>query len=95
MSTTGIYSNGFSRAFSDLLVRTGVSCYDISQYSHLDQGYLSRLRNGHKSNPSPETIMRIGLALAHLGKDVRLTDVEKLFRAEGRTLFLKQSGRFL
>jgi transcriptional regulator with XRE-family HTH domain len=83
----GLYSNDFSKAFSKLLEKTDVSCYSISRYTNLDEGYLSRLRNGEKGNPSPETVVRICLALAHFNNKLELHDFENLFRAVGRSLF--------
>jgi len=81
-----IYVNRFCNTLDELLEETGVSCYQISQYSGLDGGYLSRLRSGQKKNPSPETIMKISLALVHYSDKVKLFDVEALFKATGRTL---------
>lgn len=83
----GIYSDEFSKVFSTLLEKTGVSCYQISQYSHLDQAYLSRLKNGEKKNPSAETVVRIGMALAHCSDKVSLYDIDDLLKATGRSLF--------
>jgi hypothetical protein len=85
----GIYSNDFAGAFSRLLEETGISCYQIYQYTHLDQAYLSRLRTGEKGNPSPQSVMKISLAFAHLGKDVNLLSIEKLFNAVGRSIRIK------
>ena len=87
MTAHGVYSNNFAEAFSQVLEKANVSCYKISQYSHLDEAYLSRLKNGEKHNPSPETIVRISMALAHLSAEVKLYDLEKLFNATGRSLF--------
>ena len=81
---TGILSNNFSQTFCGLLEERGVSCYQIGKYSGLDQAYLSRLKSGGRSNPSPETIMKISLALAHLSPQISLYDIQKLFRSAGR-----------
>ena len=81
-----IYVNGFSKVFSALLQQAHVSCYQISQYTHLDQGYLNRLKTGEKQNPSPETVMKISLALTHYSSQVRLYDIQRLFRSVGRSL---------
>ena len=81
----GIYAKDFSEVFSKLLAMYNVTCYQISQYTNLDQSYLKRLRTGEKNNPSPSTLFKISLALAHLGKNVRLYDIEELFNAVGRT----------
>ena len=77
----------FSTAFSKLLQRVGVSRYQISSYSRLDQAYLSRLKSGKRCNPSRETILTICLALAHFGH-INLYDVEELFKSAGWPLFL-------
>ena len=91
----GLYSNNFAEVFSKLLDRTGLSCYQISQYVHLDQSYLSRLRNGEKHNPSPETIVKISLALAHFSDRVGLYDIEALFNAVGRSLLTKSQSNHI
>ena len=81
-----LYANEFSGVFSALLQETGISCYKISQYTHLDQSYLSRLKTGEKQNPSPETVIKISLALAHYSNQVRLHDIQKLFKSVGRSI---------
>jgi transcriptional regulator with XRE-family HTH domain len=86
---SGIYTNNFAEAFSEILNETGVSCYQIAQYSYLNEGYLSRLRSGEKNNPSPETIMKICLAFAHLSNTVSLYDLDELFNSVGRSLHVK------
>ena len=83
----GLYSNNFSKVFSKLLEKYDVTCYKISKYVHLDEAYLSRLRNGEKGNPSPETVVKICLALAHFNNNLKLDDYESLFKAVGRSLF--------
>jgi hypothetical protein len=82
----GLYLNYFSGAFTKILEKAEVSCYQISQYTHLDQAYLSRLKSGEKQNPSPETVIKISLALAHYSKQVQLHDIQRLFRSIGRSL---------
>ena len=82
-----IYSKDFAKVFSYLLEESGVTCYQIKQYTHLDEGYLSRLKNGERHDPSPETIIRICLALAFRSKNLKLYHFEKLFNAAGRSLF--------
>ena len=83
---TGLYNNDFSEIFDKLLAKGNVSCYQIHQYAHLDQGYLSNLRNGKKSNPSPETIMKIAVALSHCSDKITLYDIEALFQSVGRSI---------
>jgi hypothetical protein len=87
-----LYGSDFANTFSELVAKSGASCYQIAEYSHLDQAYLSRLKNGQKTNPSPETVVRICIALAHCSKKLRITDFEKLFNSVGRSLFPKQSS---
>jgi hypothetical protein len=89
MKSAGLYSSNFPQVFSKLLEKTGISCYRISEYSHVDQAYLSRLRNGEKSDPTPEIIVRIGLAFAHLTPRFTIVDAERLFNSVGRSLKVK------
>ena len=86
---TGLYTNQFAEIFSRLLERGGVSCYQIHQYSGIDQAYLSRLKRGEKCNPSPEIVTRIGLALAHISDKVGQYDIEALYNSVGRSLRIK------
>ena len=79
---------GFSKTFSRLLDKHGVSCYAISQYSDLDQAYLSRLRSGKKECPSIEVILKIAFAVSNLSeKIVSLNEIEDLFNSANRTFF--------
>ena len=84
----GIYSNDFSEVFSKILDKTGVTCYQLHEYTKLDQAHLSRLRSGEKSNPTPEMIMKISLGLVHYSSKLKLSDIEKLFKSVGRSLHL-------
>ena len=81
-----LYYEDFSRVLSHLLEKTGVTCYKIAQYTGLDQGYLSCLKNGKKNNPSPEVVVRISVALARFGNDIEMYDIEDLFNSIGRSL---------
>lgn len=83
-----LYECRFAERLSRLLEQHDVSCYKIAEFTHLDQSYLSRLRSGDK-NPSPETLVKISLALVKYGKDIRLPDIESLFQACGRSLNIK------
>jgi hypothetical protein len=85
----GIYSDEFSDIFSNLLEKYDVSCYKIHKYSHLDQGFLSHLRNGQKLNPSPETILKIALTLVHNSSKIKVSEINQLFKAVGRSLNIK------
>jgi transcriptional regulator with XRE-family HTH domain len=84
----GIYKDNFSLVFTELLEKSRVSCYQIHEYTSLDQAYLSRLKNGEKQNPSPETIMKISLALTHYSDKIKFYDIQKLFKSVGRSLRL-------
>jgi len=88
VAAMGLYSNDFSEVFSKLLDEMGVTCYQLHEYTKLDQAYLSRLRSGEKSNPTPETIMKISLGLVHYSSKVKISDIEKLFKSVGRSLHL-------
>ncbi len=88
MTEQGVYSNSFAQAFSQLLGTAGVTCYQISKYSSLDQAYLSRLKSGEKQNPRPETIIKISLALTHYSDKITTHDIQKLFRSVGRSITL-------
>ncbi len=81
-----LYQNDFAAAFSKLIAKSGVTCYQIHQFNHLDQAYLSRLKSGERNSPSPETIMKISLAICHLNEKIKLSDIEKLFNSTGRSL---------
>jgi DNA-binding Xre family transcriptional regulator len=81
-----LYIKGFSEIFSRLLSRSNVSCYQISHYTGIDQAYLSRLRNGEKYTPSTEVILKICIALAHFGTEVKLSDIEEPLNSVGRTI---------
>ena len=84
----GLYQNNFTEAFSKLLTKPGVTCYQIHQFTHLDQAYLSRLKSGERNSPSPETIVKIGLAICHLSDKIKLSDIETLFKSTGRSLLI-------
>jgi len=82
----GLYQNNFAEAFSKLLAKSGATCYEIHQFTHLDQAYLSRLKSGERNSPSPETILKIGLAICHFDDRIRLSDIELLLNSTGRSL---------
>jgi transcriptional regulator with XRE-family HTH domain len=82
-----LYADNFSHVFTELLKKSGVSCYQISQFTLLDQGYLSRLKSGERTNPSVETILKIGLALTHYSDNIDLYDIHMLFKSVGRSLY--------
>jgi len=85
-----LYASDFSKVFSTLLEENGISCYKISRYTHLDEAYLSRLKNGGKHDPSPETLIKISLGLAHYGNHVQLHDIQRLFKSVGRSIITRE-----
>jgi hypothetical protein len=91
MNMRGDYSNSFAQTFSEFLKKFGVSCYQISRYTHLDEGYLSRLKNGEKNIPSRETVLKIGLAFVHYSDKVTLSDIEILFRSTSLSTISRRS----
>jgi hypothetical protein len=85
----GVYADNFAGAFSRLLEETRVTCYQIEQCTGLNQGYLSHLKSCERQNPSPETIIKIAIAVAHLSNKVTLYDIENQFNSVGRTITTK------
>ena len=82
----GLYQDNFAKAFSKLIAKSGVTCYQIHKFTHLDQAYLSRLKSGEKTSPSPETIVKIGLAICHFNDKIKISEIEVLFKSVGRSL---------
>ena len=82
----GLYQNNFAEAFSKLIDKSGITGYQIHQFTHLDQAYLGRLKSGEKNNPSPETIVKIGLAICHFNDKIKISEIEVLFKSVGRSL---------
>jgi len=80
----------FSQVLSSILEKTSVTCYQISQYSGLNQAYLSRLKSGEKVNPSIGTVLTITYALVHFSDKVDLYDVKRLFKAADYHVPLKE-----
>ena len=87
---TGLYSNNFASAFSRILEVGGVSRYKIADFTGLNEGYLSKLCSGEKNNPSPETLVKICIALAHFSEELTLSDLEELFNCVGRSILVKR-----
>lgn len=85
----GIYDTYFSTVFSKLLEKAEISCYQIGKYTNIDPAYLSRLKSGEKDNPSPTIIMKISLAIVHLGNNITINDIEGLYNSVGRSINLR------
>jgi len=82
-----LFSNKFKNAFIEILKRSGITCYKISKYSHIDESYLSRLLKGQRTNPSAETVVKIALATVHFNNQITIYDIDELFKAIGHSLF--------
>ena len=82
----GLYQDNFTEAFLKLITKSGVTPYQIHQFTHLDQAYLSRLKSGERNSPSPETIVKIGLAICHFNDKIKISEIEVLFKSVGRSL---------
>ena len=80
--------NIFGQVFTEILKKYGISCYEISQFSGLDEAYLSRLKNGIKNNPSLETVIKISLSLVHYSDRVQLYDIQRLLTSVGRSIVI-------
>jgi transcriptional regulator with XRE-family HTH domain len=78
MVNQGIYTNNFSKVFSDLIKKSGTTCYKINKFTGVDQAYIKRLRSGERQNPSPETIFKISLALIHFSDNITYGDIQEL-----------------
>ena len=82
-----LFSSRFKKAFREILNKSGLSCYKVSKYSHIDEPYLSRLIRGERKNPSEETVTKIALAIAHLSDRITIYDIDELFKSIGHSLF--------
>jgi transcriptional regulator with XRE-family HTH domain len=89
MSAIEVWASDFSQVFSELLEETGITVYQLSQYTHLDQAYLHRLKTGERKNPSPTTVIKINLAFAHLSTEFGIRQAERLFKSIGRTISIR------
>ena len=82
----GLYQNNFAEVFSKLIAKSRVTGYQIFQFTHIDQAYIGRLKSGERNNPSPETIVKIGLAICHFNNKIKISEIEVLFKSVGRSL---------
>ena len=81
-------SEDFTQVLNKLLEKDKIIPYQICKYTHLDQSYLSRLRNGEKNNPSTATLIRISLGMVRHSDKITIYDIERLFKSTGRSLGL-------
>lgn len=68
----------FANNFAQLRRKSGKSKYAISQYTGIDQAYLSRLESGEKAHPSREIILSIAFALASETNALSIYDIDEL-----------------
>jgi len=87
-----VFSNNFTKVFRELVKKSGASVHKVSKYAHVDEPYIYHLLKGDKNNPSPEIVIRIGFALAHLSNEVTIYDLDELLKSLQHTLFRRTSG---
>lgn len=75
MVKPGLYIDTFPEVFNQLLDKSDTTCYKISQYSGVNEGYLSRLKSGEKRNPSIEILMSLSFSLVHFSDKIDLHDI--------------------
>ena len=80
---TVLVDEDFAKVFCELLKKANTSGYEIAKFSHLDEGYVSRLKRGIKCNPSIKVLLRISFALVHASKKIELYDIKRLFESAG------------
>jgi len=89
-----LYPNGFRNQFNNLLSESGTSCYQLAQFSEVDEAYIHRLKTGEKTNPSVEVVMRLALAFMHFNSKIGINETNELFHAIGRSLDTKRKGSY-
>jgi hypothetical protein len=70
---------GFTEALQGFFSTTRKSQADVARGCWLDEGYVSRLRRGERSNPSRDTV----ILLAVYGLGLKLEETEELVLAAG------------
>ena len=78
-----LLSGEFNVVLDKLMSKAHVSGYKISNYCHVDEGYVNRLRRGEKHNPSVKVVIKISFALLHYGEKIAISDIAELFEAAG------------
>ncbi len=77
------YHMEFEAMLKKLRTKAGKSRYKLSQWSGLSEGYLLRLENGERSNPSREVVVMLAMALVSGSENITLFDVEDLLLSAG------------
>ena len=85
----------FSSVLRTLREKSGISRYRLSQCSGPDEGNLGRLESGQRSNPSRDTVIKIGLALVQNTEEVSIYDVQELLLAAGFAPLLGRNERII
>lgn len=63
--------------------KAGATRYRLAQYSGLNEAYVLRLESGERQNPSRDTVMKLGLALASHSPTISVDDINELLLAAG------------
>lgn len=87
-----ILKDNFTEVFDNTLRKHGITGSQIARFTRLDEGYISKLRNGQKENPSDETIFKICFAIAYYANKIPLDDLERLFNTTGHSLFTNRNN---
>lgn len=68
----------FGQTLKALRAKSGKSRYRLTRYSGLDEAYILRLESGERQNPSRDSVMKLGLALAATSEVITIHDVNEL-----------------
>ena len=82
----------FSRTLKRLRAKAGTTKYKLAQYSGLNEAYVLRLESGERQNPSRDTVMKLGLALASHSPTISVDDVNELLLAAGYAPLRSRGG---
>ena len=89
-----LYPNGFHNQFNKLLTQSGASCYQLAQFSGVNEGYIHRLKTGEKTNPGVEVVMRLALAFVHFDSKIGLHQIDELLYTINRSLDTTRRGSY-
>ena len=73
----------FGQTLHKLRTKAGKSRYRLAKYSGLNEAYILRLESGERQNPSKDTVMKLGLALAATSEAISIHDINELLLAGG------------
>jgi transcriptional regulator with XRE-family HTH domain len=80
----------FSVVLRRLRKQVGCSGYRLAELSGVDRPYLHRLEDGSKTNPSRQTVLKIGAGLIRSGGDV--VTLDRLLLASGHLPIFMLAG---